>query len=1653
MALPSALAKRGYERLGIIGKGNFGKIYKVRCPQDGREYVLKKVPAMSVEEVEGAMQEVKLLASLNHPNVVRYKEAFHDDEENDLCLIMDYCEGGDLSTYLKRMLDEGQNVPEASIWRWLCQLLLALDYLYSCRVLHRDIKSQNIFLSGSPPRLLIGDFGVAKQLDATLEMAKTPIGTPYTMAPEMFNGKPYSFKGDMWALGCVIYEACCYKQPFAGSSFGNVAMKVMNKDPEPLPDRLSEELRGVISQLLCRDSRRRPLASDLLHTPRLRQLAEAYIAEVEREGRYEGGTWRHGLMISSPDEEDSGASGNDSASEGSDELEMIDLAGDSSSLNAESGGGSFDSSKEDLWKENSCIDPRRLVAAARHAAAVAAAAAAPPPAKPVAAAGLYEVRTGEDDGWGSTEGSEISPACGRNETAEGVADEISPTRGALRAGVVAGSARAKSGLSRPAAAAAAATGAGSRASQLGRDGREAGAATQGLRGGGEGSGDESDGGASELAGEHDGSGGAAPRGQRPTRGRPSIAGFASDDEGDDGRGGEVPPHEIRRPSTSLRLQPGTLDEPELASSPSFRSHGLALRGARGGASRGARRAGPGKAGTVHFVAPVTDDPVAELPRRAGGEGNPWDTDRGPVGAVRRSGRNVLAMSADSGGYLVQQKNPGGGRGGQAQGEGAREGRKSGAPEGGRTEGYDGRAGDEGAEGHGEGRETWPCESSQKGGEDDLHAMSNPRRPSYPLQEASSGGWADGGHTQPASGRGGAGGGSGRKLAVKGCGSADAHNEGGSTPVMQFQSEAGNSSTAWASRGSFEENPRPQAASSGGGGTPLQPMRSLGMWSSSGNMLEDAEDLLPVLPLQKGALEGHPSGGSSSGAWGLGGGALPSSRGRDNAAVPFAGAEGLNLRREGAHETPWEELTPRRRKSSEESVTLLPSVTNALGSSGEAGASPSPSADSRKGGNLAPSPPEASKAETGYGAPSHIKLASLRIPATGSTTPRDKPGPQKSVSPHAEDGTTTTTATEPFMMSPNSVSSPLPARPGVAPGTLGGGQQGLYPHAQGERLSPGKTLYLPPFGAGGASAPTPGDPARGTGGPARVSTVPAVGLTMSPPGSGSSPSGGLFSNSLPGAVPGTPPSFPGRRPRQPVGAHAVLLQMAAGRTLGQGGAEGSATSSRTDDGSHYMQDDLAITTFSPDDSPVSARVASSITPPGRREGRMALDSAGGGQDGAGGLTPVISPRARGGEAHGWSSVRLDDREAAGELPVALLMGNVVSPRRCLVPIGDSSLSPGGLPVLDPSDAMGPTGATQVSPSSLQKGSMRATMEHAMGGTGGGGEKAEGGAYGSSSVRAYWDPAGRPSDDGEGDAPPSAAPLHPPRRDTSWVENSQSQVGVRDGGGSGGGGKDPRRGTLRKPRRSSSEGKQSQQQGGRDASSVWTMAERPSVVDISSHAGFTSLTQGGSAQAPVDGAGAKSSPGQEHRRRPRGPTDGRDAESNEAEGSRRGSGASKGGGGSHNGRRHRQREDDSASSRDGSSHNSRSSRPTPTASQSLSSSAFQNDGDGGLGDDAADGGSIRAGMRQASMPAGRSQPSHGRRSRSGQADGVVKPGGADQEYVGGPKGRRELSKTTKVDVSSRNATATSRMEKIRNRCLSGLGPALYARLYSFLRERCA
>ena len=246
-----------------LGKGAFGSVWLVKRKEDKKIYAMKRViiSGLGKKERENALNEVRLLASLNHKNIIGYNEAFYDEKSMTLNIVMEYADDGDIASKIKYNLRNRLVFEESTIWKLLIQLLEGLKYLNVKKIMHRDLKSANLFLTKNGT-LKIGDLNVSKI--TKLGMAVTQIGTPYYASPEIWQDKAYDYKCDIWSCGVIIYEIAALHTPFRGTSLKELYQNILQGSYKPISDRYSEDLHKIISYMLQVDPYRRYSIGELL---------------------------------------------------------------------------------------------------------------------------------------------------------------------------------------------------------------------------------------------------------------------------------------------------------------------------------------------------------------------------------------------------------------------------------------------------------------------------------------------------------------------------------------------------------------------------------------------------------------------------------------------------------------------------------------------------------------------------------------------------------------------------------------------------------------------------------------------------------------------------------------------------------------------------------------------------------------------------------------------------------------------------------------------------------------------------------------------------------------------------------------------------------------------------------------------------------------------------------------------------------------------------------------------------------------------------------------------------------------------------------------------------------------------------------------------
>ena len=246
-----------------LGEGAYSIVYKVKRNIDHNVYALKKVKLLNLSEKEkqNSLNEVRLLASIKSNYVISYKEAFFDEKDSTLGIVMEFADGGDLYQKIVEHKKTATFFEETDIWRIFIQLVKGLKALHDLKILHRDLKSANVFLLKDGTAKL-GDLNVSKV--ARRGLGYTQTGTPYYASPEVWKDQPYDNKSDIWSLGCVLYEMITLRPPFRAQNMEGLYNKVIKGQLNRIPERFSNDLFEIVKLLIQVNSDLRPSCDDIL---------------------------------------------------------------------------------------------------------------------------------------------------------------------------------------------------------------------------------------------------------------------------------------------------------------------------------------------------------------------------------------------------------------------------------------------------------------------------------------------------------------------------------------------------------------------------------------------------------------------------------------------------------------------------------------------------------------------------------------------------------------------------------------------------------------------------------------------------------------------------------------------------------------------------------------------------------------------------------------------------------------------------------------------------------------------------------------------------------------------------------------------------------------------------------------------------------------------------------------------------------------------------------------------------------------------------------------------------------------------------------------------------------------------------------------------
>ncbi|NXD37034.1 STK36 kinase, partial [Copsychus sechellarum] len=249
-----------YHVLEMIGEGSFGRVYKGRRKHSAQVVALKFIPKVgrSEKELKNLQREIEIVRDLHHPNIIQMLDSFETAKE--VVVVTDYAEGE-----LFQILEDDGSLPEDQVQIIAAQLISALYYLHSHRILHRDMKPQNILL-GKDGVVKLCDFGFARAMSIHTMVLTSIKGTPLYMSPELVEERPYDHTADLWSVGCILYELFVGTPPFYTNSIFQLVSLII-KDPVKWPVNMSPVFKSFLQGLLMKDPHQRLSWPELLSHP------------------------------------------------------------------------------------------------------------------------------------------------------------------------------------------------------------------------------------------------------------------------------------------------------------------------------------------------------------------------------------------------------------------------------------------------------------------------------------------------------------------------------------------------------------------------------------------------------------------------------------------------------------------------------------------------------------------------------------------------------------------------------------------------------------------------------------------------------------------------------------------------------------------------------------------------------------------------------------------------------------------------------------------------------------------------------------------------------------------------------------------------------------------------------------------------------------------------------------------------------------------------------------------------------------------------------------------------------------------------------------------------------------------------------------------
>ena len=253
-----------YKKIRLLGKGGFARCYELFDEETHKSYavkIIKKTSLIKSRTKQKLISEIKIHKSLNHENIVKFEHYFEDAE--NVYVLLELCYNQTLHELVKRR----KKLTELEAQYYVFYIVKTLQYLHNLKIIHRDLKLANIFLTENM-QIKLGDFGLATQLEFDGERKRSLCGTPNYIAPEILNGKTgHSFEVDIWCIGIILYILLIGKPPFETNNALETYKRIKSKNFSfPQGERISIPAKELIESILVTEPYKRPSLQEILES-------------------------------------------------------------------------------------------------------------------------------------------------------------------------------------------------------------------------------------------------------------------------------------------------------------------------------------------------------------------------------------------------------------------------------------------------------------------------------------------------------------------------------------------------------------------------------------------------------------------------------------------------------------------------------------------------------------------------------------------------------------------------------------------------------------------------------------------------------------------------------------------------------------------------------------------------------------------------------------------------------------------------------------------------------------------------------------------------------------------------------------------------------------------------------------------------------------------------------------------------------------------------------------------------------------------------------------------------------------------------------------------------------------------------------------------